>query len=138
MVSPTLSPPPPLAISSSAKNHLIFSKRLGLDFLENGDKQAKGRVMRLLPPDFPVTEVSVEKVFRNSTINYTSDPGRYTPDQGYLYLNQELERMSDASASEIRFCVSEARAALMALWTLDARARARSVSTRAMSPICTA
>ncbi len=102
MVSPTLSPPPQLAISSSAKNHLIFSKRLGLDFLENGDKQAKGRVMRLLPPDFPVTEVSVEKVFRNSTINYTSDPGRYTPDQGYLYLNQELERMSDASASEIR------------------------------------
>ena len=43
-----------------------------------------------------------------------------------------------ASASEIRFCVSEARAALMALSTLDARARARSVSTRAMSPICTA
>jgi glycosyltransferase involved in cell wall biosynthesis len=102
MVSPTLSLLPQLAISFSARNHLIFSKRLGLDFLENGDKKAKGRVMRLLPPDVPVTEVSVEKVFRNRTINYTADPGRYTPDQGYLYFNQDLEPMSDASASEIR------------------------------------
>ncbi|MEK6280897.1 MAG: glycosyltransferase [Acidobacteriota bacterium] len=102
IVSSTLSPLPQLAISSSARNHLIFSKRLGPDFLENGDKKAKGRVMRLLPPDFPVTEVGIEEVFRDRTINYAPDPGRYTPDQGYLYINQEFEPMSDASASEIR------------------------------------
>lgn len=58
--------------------------------------------MRLLPPDFPVTEVGIEEVFQNKTINYEPDPGRYTPDQGYLYINQEMEPMSDASASEIR------------------------------------
>ena len=102
IVSPTLATLPTLAISSSAMNHLIFSKRLGLDFLENGDKQAKGRVMRLLPPDSPVTEVPVEEVFKNKSINYATDPGRYTPDQGYLYLGQTMEAMSDASASEIQ------------------------------------
>src|SRR5438552_15264484 len=102
IVSPTLATLPTLAISSSAMNYLIFSKKLGLDFLENGDKQATGRVMRLLPPDSPVTEVPVEEVFKNKSINYATDPGRYTPDQGYLYLGQTMEAMSDASASEIR------------------------------------
>jgi len=101
IVSSTLSPLPQLAISSSARNHLIFSKRLGLDFLENVDKKAKGRVMRLLPAEFPVTEVSLEEVFTDRTINYAPDPGRYTPDQGYIYINHEFEPMSDASASEI-------------------------------------
>ena len=102
IVSPTLALLPQLAISSSVRNHLIFSKRLGLEFLENGDSKAKGRVMRLLPAQVPVTEVPVEEVFRNKTISYAPDPGRYTPDQGYLYLGQAMEAMSDASASEIR------------------------------------
>src|SRR5256712_13618534 len=102
IVSPTLSPLPQLAISSSVRNQMMFSKKLGLHFLENGDKKAKGRVMRLLPSDFPVTEVPVEEVFKNKSINYATDPGRYTPDQGYLYLGQTMEAMSDASASEIQ------------------------------------
>src|SRR3989442_3389360 len=58
--------------------------------------------MRLLPSDFPVTQVPVEEVFKNKSINYAADPGRYTPDHGYLYINQAMEAMSDASASEIR------------------------------------
>ena len=92
----------PLMAVSSIRNHLIFSKALGLDFLENADKKAKGRVLRLPPFEHQFADARVESLFPGRKLNYAPDPGRYTPDQGYLYINQEMEPMSDASASEIR------------------------------------
>src|SRR5205085_5364210 len=80
----------------------IFSKALGLDFVENPDNKAKGRVLRLPPFEQQFAETRIESVLPGRKLNYAADPGRYTPDQGYLYINLELEPMSDASASEIR------------------------------------
>src|SRR5207237_10921529 len=73
-----------------------------LDFLENADRNGRGRVLRLPPFKHKLAETPIESVFPGRKLNYAPDPGRYNPDQGYLYLNQELEPMSDASASEIR------------------------------------
>ncbi len=100
IVSASLASLPRIAVSSIS-NHLIFAKALGLDFLENADKKAKGRVLRLSPFK-DCAEARIENIFPGRKVSYSPDPGRYTPDQGYLYLNQELEPMSDASASEIR------------------------------------
>jgi glycosyltransferase involved in cell wall biosynthesis len=102
IVSPTLARLPQLALSASAKNQIVFSKRLGLSFPENGERQAKGRVLRLLPAEFPVSEAPIEEVFHHQEINYAPDIGRYTPDEGYLFIGQQSEGMSDSSASELR------------------------------------
>lgn len=91
----------PLVAVSSIRNHLIFSRALGLDFLENAAKKAKGRVLRLAP-FAGFAEARIEEIFPGRKLGYAPDAGRYTADQGYLCLNQELEPMSDASASEIR------------------------------------
>src|SRR5437588_7630890 len=54
----------PLVEVSSIRNHIIFSKELGLDFPEGQRaKPAKGKLLRLLPYDHPVSEVNVEQVF---------------------------------------------------------------------------
>lgn len=86
IVSPSLSRLPQIAVSS-IRNHLISSSALGLDFLQKPDKQARGRVLRLLPYDHPLTEIRIEEVFNNSSVAYTPDLGHYTPDDGFIYLN---------------------------------------------------
>ncbi len=86
IVSPSLSRVPQVAVSS-IKNHLIFSRALGLNFLQNSDMPARGRVLRLLPYDHPLNEIQIEDVFSNSHVAYTPDPGHYTPDDGFVYLN---------------------------------------------------
>lgn len=86
IVSPSLCRLPQVAVSS-IRNHLIFSKDLGPDFLQNSDKQARGRVLRLLPYDHPVTEIEIEEVFSNSHVAYMPDLGHYTPEDNFVYLN---------------------------------------------------
>jgi glycosyltransferase involved in cell wall biosynthesis len=86
IVSPSLSRLPQIAVSS-IRNHLIFSKALGLEFLQNSDKKARGRVLRLLPCDHPVTEIQIEEVFSNSHVTYMPDLGHYTPEDNFVYLN---------------------------------------------------
>jgi len=58
--------------------------------------------MRLPPFEHQFAETRIESVLPGRKLNYAPDLGRYSPDQGYLYINQEPEPMSDASASEIR------------------------------------
>lgn len=95
IVSPSLSRLPTIAVSS-IKNHLIYSKELGPDFLESeNDSPAVGRVLRLLPYDHPLTEIQVQEVFRNGNVTYTPDQGHYSPDDGFLYLNHALKALPD-------------------------------------------
>src|SRR5256886_15095020 len=63
IVSASLSELPLVAVSS-IRNHVIFSKELGLDFPEGQRaKPAKGKLLRLLPYDHRSSEVNVEQVF---------------------------------------------------------------------------
>jgi len=53
----------PLVEVSSIRNHIIFSKELGLDFPGQQARPAMGKLLRLPPYDNPVGEVKIEKVF---------------------------------------------------------------------------
>ncbi len=71
----------PLIEVSSLKNNTVFSKELGLDFLEAVSSQpATGKVPRLLPHEHPVTEVNVEHVFKDRRV-------LWLPDTSWISLN---------------------------------------------------
>src|SRR5205085_6887244 len=57
----------PLVEVSSIRNHIIFSKELGLDFPGQPARPAMGRLLRLPPYDHPVSEVNIEQVFGEVT-----------------------------------------------------------------------
>lgn len=70
IVSASLSQLPYIEVSS-IKDNTVFSKELGVDFLEGASpKRATGKVPRLLPYDHAVTEVNVEHVFKDRSVTW--------------------------------------------------------------------
>ena len=65
----------PLVSVSSIRNQTIFSKELGLEFPEpETAKQARGKILRLLPSDHAVTELNVEELFRERSVTWAPEP----------------------------------------------------------------
>lgn len=80
IVSASLSVSPRIEVSS-LKNNTVFSKELGLDFLEAvSPKPATGKVPRLLPYEHSVIELNVEHVFKDRSV-------MWLPDNSWISLN---------------------------------------------------
>jgi glycosyltransferase involved in cell wall biosynthesis len=89
LVSNSLSSLPVVAISSP-RNAMLFPSSWGAGFADSdlSNKQALGRVLRLVPPANDVTEVEFNDLAPNAAVNYQAD-------QGLIYLNRETIPFSE-------------------------------------------